>query len=55
MEKLESLLMVSGQMVRRTLVGTELVDNRLKPAKHLLNRLSRLLGEILIFTPKGLK
>ena len=55
MKKLESLLMVRGQVILRTLVGTEMVNTRLKTSKHLLNRLFRLLRKILILTPVSLK
>ena len=55
MEKLESLLMVCGKVVSSTLVGTELVNDHLETAIHLLNGLSQLLSEILIFAPEGLK
>jgi len=55
MQKLESLLMVSGKVICEALVGPELVKDRLKMIKHLRNRLPRLLGEILIFTPVSLK
>ena len=55
MKKLESLFMVCGQMVSCAHVGMEFVDTQLKPSKHLLNRLSRLLCEIFIFTPVSLK
>jgi hypothetical protein len=53
MEKLESLLMICGKVVGSTLVGTELVNGHLETAIHLLNGLSWLLSEILIFTPEG--
>ena len=55
MKKLEGLLMVSGQVILCTLVGTELVHTRLKTSKHLLNRLAWLLREIFILTPVSLK
>ena len=55
MQKLESLLMVSGKVICEALVGPEPVKDRLKMIKHLRNRLPRLLGEILIFTPVSLK
>ena len=55
MEKLESLLMVKREVISRTLIDAELVDDRLKTTKQVLNRLTRLLCEILIFTPVSLK
>ena len=55
MKKLQRLLMVRGKVIGSTFVGPEFVDDRLKTTKHLRNRLSRLLGEILIFTPVSLK
>ena len=55
MKKLESLLMVRGEVVGSILVSTELVDDHLEMAIHLLNGPTRLLGKILIFAPKGLK
>ena len=55
MKKLESLFMVCGQMVSCAHVGTELVNDRLKMTKHLLNRLIGLLHEIFIFALVGLE
>jgi len=55
MEKLERLLMIRRKVVSRTLIGAELVDDRLKTVIHALNRLSRLLCEFLIFAPVSLK
>ena len=55
MEKLESLLVVRREVIGRTLVDAELVDDRLKTTKQVLNRLTRPLCEILIFTPVSLK
>ena len=55
MEKLESLLMVSGQVICHALIGTELVNSRLKMTKHVLHRFTGFLGEVLILTSVGLE
>ena len=55
MKKLESLLMVYGQVIRYALVGTEFVDGQLKMTKHILHRLTGFLCEVLILAPVGLQ